>query len=291
LARDAEDATGARSAADLAIAAILAEERCHRLADPVAFVGFLRDAFEPTRYDVHPLGDDAAPAESPHELRFRTLLDRLDQGVPPLARHDATRIGLIADALVDRRDPFERPHWVADVGLHAMMASSFARKGRLLAAVVRFMRPGRVLELGTAYGLSALFLAQALRPVEGTLLTLERSHPQVDIARELLAREHPDAVEVREAIGKDAAGDLGGEEFGFLFHDAEHSERAYVEDFEAFLPHLAPGAVVLFDDIRWSDPHSAVPTTTYRGWRRVAEHARVRRAVELDGLYGLALLS
>ena len=36
----------------------------------------------------------------------------------------------------------------------------------------------------------------------------------------------------------------------FLFHDAGHSREDYVRDFDAVLPILAPGAVILIDDIR-----------------------------------------
>ena len=32
-----------------------------------------------------------------------------------------------------------------------------------------------------------------------------------------------------------------------LFHDGAHSREAYIEDFNAFAPHLAQGAIVIFD--------------------------------------------
>ena len=40
----------------------------------------------------------------------------------------------------------------------------------------------------------------------------------------------------------------------FMFHDAGHSKEDYLRDFDTALPVLAPGAVVLIDDIRWEDP-------------------------------------
>lgn len=291
VARDADAVTRARSAADLVIAAILADDECAELADPPGFVGFLRDAFEPQRHDVRTVVPARGTIGAEQDLRFSTLLRRLADGVPALSRREATRVGLIADGLMDRRDPFVRPHWVADVGFHAEAASSFGRKGRLLAVLVRCMRPGRVLEIGTGYGMSALFLARELERQGGRLVTLERSDPQADVAREILGREHARSVEVRRAIGVQVADDFEPGSFGFLFHDGEHSERAYVEDFERSLPSLQDGAVVLFDDIRWDDPHSTTPTNAYRGWERVARHPRVSRAVEVDGLYGLLLLT
>jgi len=54
---------------------------------------------------------------------------------------------------------------------------------------------------------------------------------------------------------------------------------------------LSPGNVVLIDDIRWEDARfSAQPAKTYEGWREIVRHARVRRAVEIDGNRGLLLL-
>lgn len=274
-----------RSAADLVIADLLARHPAERRNDPVRLISFLRDCFEARRFHVSEIkADDSAP--DPASLRFQTLTASLAEGAPAIPDDVAMRIATAADGILGRREPFERPHWSADVGLHAQLASSFGHKGRLLTAAVRFARPESVLEIGTAYGLSALFLAAGL-PEDGRLVTLERSRPQVDVAREVLAGD--ERIEVMEAISHEAGGDIR-RTFDLLFHDAEHSEEAYVRDFETFEPMLRPGAVVLFDDIEWEDPLAPGDARTYRGWRQVVEHARVRRALEIDGTFGLLLL-
>lgn len=78
---------------------------------------------------------------------------------------------------------------------------------------------------------------------------------------------------------------------GLFFHDGAHSEHAYTTDFACYEPLLAPGAVLLYDDIRWEDARIAqTPSRTYEGWRKVVSHPRVRAAYELDGDLGLLQL-
>lgn len=281
-----------RDAADteLAIAAILGRGEGAGLDDPAGFVGFLRDCFDRQRFGVTEVrATDAEP--SLPGLRFETMLAQLSTSVPPIAEQDAVRIGRIADDLLSRTDPFERPDWATDVGVHARIASSFGRKGRLLAAVARAMRAERAVEIGTAYGMSSLFLAAAMGE-RGRLVTAERSEPQVGIATEMLAREHPDTVTVLGGIATELEASVRERlgEADLLFHDGEHSRRAYVDDFTAYEPMLAPGAVVLLDDIRWR-LNRRVAAETYAGWREVAAHPRVQRAVEVDRVFGLLLLT
>lgn len=78
----------------------------------------------------------------------------------------------------------------------------------------------------------------------------------------------------------------------FLFHDCGHSRADYVNDFNNVVEILSPGAVVLFDDIRWEDPRNpSANLDTYGGWATVASHPRVRQAVEIDDSLGLLLIA
>src|SRR5919198_426587 len=53
--------------------------------------------------------------------------------------------------------------------------------------------------------------------------------------------------EVLAAVVEDAA------PIDHAFFDADHTEEATVRHFDALLPGLAPGAVVMVDDLLWSD--------------------------------------
>ena len=133
-------------------------------------------------------------------MLFRRLLDILKSGVPPLRFSEAQDIGLVADRLLIRWDIFEHEdegwQWTADVGLAFVVASSFAKKGRLLSATIRVCRTTRCLELGTAFGMSALFVLYALRAngEEAHLTTVEGWEPQFSIASGVLKERFGDMV-------------------------------------------------------------------------------------------------
>jgi predicted O-methyltransferase YrrM len=77
----------------------------------------------------------------------------------------------------------------------------------------------------------------------------------------------------------------------FMFHDCGHSREDCVNDFNQTIRILAPGAVVLFDDIRWEEQRfSAQKAHTYEGWREVVANPSVARAVEIDDVLGLLLM-
>jgi len=259
------------------------------LVDPPAWAAFLRRAL---RHQHHEVEELLAPDGDRDErvLRLTTLLDELRGAVPPLPSTLARRLADAGDALRGNRTPFVRPTYVGDVGHHAAMASSGAAQARFLAAVVRFMAARRIIEIGTAYGLGTLTLAATAGP-DASIVTAERSEPQLSLATKLLEEEN--TVTVLGGIAAENTApvtDALGGQADMLFHDGAHSREAYVEDFAAYESLLAPGAVVVFDDINWEDDRWHPDANTYAGWQEVSGHARVRAAYEVDATWGILLL-
>lgn len=60
--------------------------------------------------------------------------------------------------------------------------------GEFLAVLVKAMGAKRVLEIGTSNGYSTLWLANAVRPIGGTVTTVEKAELKVDMARANFAR-------------------------------------------------------------------------------------------------------
>jgi predicted O-methyltransferase YrrM len=279
---------------ELSIAAALREVDVLALHDPPGFVHFLRSCWLPLTVPVEvskPLTGDL----SDPQLRFRELLGQLQSGVPAVPGQAAVSIGSYLDALLSSEEPFDRPWTSTDVGAHAAVSSSLGRSGRILMACVRWSRARSVLELGTAYGLGSAFFAEALRRQvdPGHLATIEASLPQSTFSSALLRSSYSDVVTAHvgrsEAVLPTVIKDHGP--FDLFFHDAEHSERAYVEDFASVVDQLRPGTVVVYDDINWNDPtQPAAAGSTRAGWERVLQQPRVTAAAEVDGRYGFALL-
>jgi caffeoyl-CoA O-methyltransferase len=124
--------------------------------------------------------------------------------------------------------------------------------GRVLATYAAGRR--RIVEIGTAYGYSTLWMALA-QPADGTIVTIDPDRGRTNRARSwwreaAIADERIRVVTAR-ALEAFAAGtpELAGP-FDLAFVDALKPE--YPAYLDALLPRLAPGALVLADNVLWS---------------------------------------
>ena len=261
---------------------------------PAFFANFMREWHERTRWRVTRLKGTGSGG-STKGLRLETLLEELGSEAPVPPASVAREAARITDGYLDQRDEVRLERWAGDVGLHFSISSSTAKKGRLLSAAMRFVRPESVLEIGTCLGMSAFFMARSLQALPGkrTVTTVECLERQHALAAAMLGERFGASVDCRRGSSADCLADLkrSSATFDFLFHDADHSYEAYVGDFEAAEPLLAPDAICVIDDIRWEDPrfHKG-GARTYEGWRRIVDHPRVVAAAELDDVVGVVLL-
>jgi caffeoyl-CoA O-methyltransferase len=124
--------------------------------------------------------------------------------------------------------------------------------GRVLAALAAGRR--RIVEVGTAYGYSTLWLALG-QPADGTIATIDPDASRTDLARGWwrqagIADERIHVVTAK-ALDAFAARDapLDGP-FDLAFIDALKPE--YTAYLEALVPRLAAGALVVADNVLWS---------------------------------------
>lgn len=264
------------------------------LEHPSFYFDFVRQWVDDLHVDVRELKSIPDPVDHV-AIRYYTLLDTLRSRIPVEPFSVAHTVAIAADRLLARRDPVEFTTWHADIGLHFFISSSLARKGRLLQAVVRLMRPQRYLELGTAYGMSALFVGLAMKNIVDScsIVTVELGASQHQVATELLVSQFGDRAECHLANAQSTLTLLTKQSrsFDFLFHDAGHSYDDYVNDFQLAEPMMVPGAICLIDDIYWSDSRfHQTPPRCHEGWLEVVAHPRVRAAAELDHGIGILLL-
>lgn len=280
---------------EIVLAGVARAPELRGLYEPLAFIEFVRGCIEPRRCRVQVVKHEQDAERDACSRRFATLMEVLRNGPPPVPFPVARDLAATADRYLGHREPLESGRWSSDVGLHFKRSSSLGRKGRLLTNVVRFMRPSRALELGTAYGLSGLFILSALEANGGGhLTTIEGFEPQYSLARDLLTRRFPAMVSCHKGEISRCLPELRDtlKQVELVFHDAGHTREDYLRDFSLFEPTLAPGAVVLLDDIRWENPRvTKGPARTYEGWMALVQHPRVRQAVEIDGAVGALLLA
>jgi predicted O-methyltransferase YrrM len=133
--------------------------------------------------------------------------------------------------------------------------------GRVLAALAVGRR--RIVEVGTAYGYSTLWLALG-QPADGTIVTIDPDRSRTDLARGWWRqagiadeRIHVVTAKALEAFATSEAALAGP--FDLAFIDALKPE--YPAYLEALVPRLAPGALVVADNVLWSG-RVADPTIT-----------------------------
>jgi predicted O-methyltransferase YrrM len=121
--------------------------------------------------------------------------------------------------------------------------------GRMLHLLATGMRATRLLELGTSYGYSTVWLADAARVTGGRVQTIELSPRKVEHAREQLQRAGLDAhVEFHVGSALDILPRLAGP-FDFVLVDLW--KNLYTRCLDLFHPKLAPGALVAADNMTY----------------------------------------
>jgi len=119
--------------------------------------------------------------------------------------------------------------------------------GRFLHALILAKKPQRIAEIGTSYGYSTLFLADAARTVGAKVITMDVAENKHDYAREQLKRA--DLLDVVDFRLGDAIGSLEADPGPFDFALLDIWKDLYVPAFEALYPKLSDEGVVVSDNM------------------------------------------
>lgn len=161
---------------------------------------------------------------------------------------------------------------------HAQMLIG-PHEGALLALLVRLAGARRILEIGTFTGYSALCMAQAL-PKTGRLVTCEIDPRHADIAQSFFDRSrHGRKITIRRGPALQTLADLPrATNFDFVFLDAD--KENYVNYYEAVLPRLRSGGLIVADNVLWSGRVLTPKKETDRAVARFNKHVRRDPRVE-----------
>jgi len=160
------------------------------------------------------------------------------------------------------------------------MGSKPALWALLLFKLIRKIQPETAIELGTCIGVSAAYQSAALQlNGKGNLITIEGSDTIAGLAKKNLESLNLQNVEVRCGTFKDVLPEVFMKTSGldYVFVDGHHDEQATIAYFELLLPHLSPGALLVFDDISWSNGMR-------RAWVKICKHPAVSFSADLTML-------
>lgn len=147
--------------------------------------------------------------------------------------------------------------------------------GQLLYRLIRHFRPEILLDLGTSFGITTLYEAEACVPA-ARLLTFEGCPETARVARQNFEKFGISPVEL--VLGNldetlpECVGTL--DRIDFVFFDANHRYEPTMRYFETCLAKAHADSVFVFDDIHWSGEME-------RAWQEIKGHPRVTLTVDL----------
>jgi len=147
------------------------------------------------------------------------------------------------------------------------------KKALLYNSLISYFNCQQILELGTSFGITTLYLAQ---PANTKVVTMEGSPETAEIAS--LTFEFAEARNIRLIQGNiDDKLDAVIAEFrriDFVLLDANHRYEPALRYFKKILPKLHPGSVVVMDDIHYS-------VEMGKAWDEIRKHELVHTSVDL----------
>ena len=154
------------------------------------------------------------------------------------------------------------------------------RQAQLLFRLARYFRPKHVLELGTSFGISTLYLARGAD--EGVVHTIEGCPQTYRIALHHFeqVRQH-NIVPVLGSFQRrlpELLAKIG--RLDLVFIDGHHAKQPTLDYFEQCLAHAHEDTVFILDDIHWSRGME-------EAWSELKEHPRVTVSADL---YDMGLL-
>ncbi|MEP7166219.1 MAG: class I SAM-dependent methyltransferase [Ferruginibacter sp.] len=160
--------------------------------------------------------------------------------------------------------------------VHKIASSSLkhSKYARLLYRIVQHYRPYNIIELGTSFGISTAYMANA-NP-EAMVYTLEGAASIAEIARqnfEMLAIKN---IQLREGSFEQTLQPLLSEvqNVGLAFVDGNHRKEPTLQYFRQLVSHSTSATILVFDDIHWSEEMEEV-------WAEIRQHPAVTLTIDL----------
>jgi predicted O-methyltransferase YrrM len=196
----------------------------------------------------------------------RSFMDSIVQGVLKDYELRAERENRIIDGLAPEEFRQRRDEFLLSVG---------PETGRLVNLLVKQSGARVILEIGTSYGYSTLWLAEAARATSGRLITLEISaDKQASAQRAISQAGLSQFVDFRTGEATELLAALNTS-VDFVLLDLW--KDLYIPCFDLFYPRLNPGALIVADNML--APESARP-------HAIAYRAHIRRK---DGIESVLL--
>jgi predicted O-methyltransferase YrrM len=153
--------------------------------------------------------------------------------------------------------------------------------GRLFSMIAEQYRPGLIVEIGTAFGVSAMYWADGLQlSGQGRLLTFEPNSIWHAAAVDHLQTFGNVVMPILGTFEDNVDAHAAGEPIALAFVDAIHTSQFVDAQITMILERAAPHSIIVMDDITFSDDMRSC-------WARWAGEDNVRSSVAVDQRVGI----
>jgi predicted O-methyltransferase YrrM len=146
--------------------------------------------------------------------------------------------------------------------------------GQLLFRLVKYFKPGTILELGTSLGISTMYLARASKNTR--VISIEADKQLVRFARQNFHAAGLINIDVINNSFENALPGIvkGLDERSFVFIDGNHEKASTLQYFNQIAVKSESNFIIVIDDIKWS-------TGMREAWQEIRSDTRVTVTADL----------
>lgn len=154
------------------------------------------------------------------------------------------------------------------------LSSVRQKYGELLFRMVNYFSPNTIVELGTSFGISSMYMASARKNAK--LYTLEACPARADIASEIHRQAGLKNIKIIRGDFDDALSELSEKisKADFVFFDGNHAEKPTLRYYHICKQKASEQSVFVFDDIYWSPGMG-------RAWEKIRNDTDVTLSLDL----------
>ena len=219
--------------------------------------------------------DQLSDAERHWVEKIETLRETLNASTEPVEIEDFGAGD--GDANLSQDEMAQGRVFYDQVGNVCRRASKSQKWASVLFHLVRECKPSAGIELGVCLGISSSYQTAAMALNEkGKMYSLEGASGLARLAQRNLDELGLERVQIVVGRFSDTLDGVLNEagRIDYAFIDGHHDEQATLDYFNQMKPYLADNAVVVFDDIRWSDGME-------RAWKHIVQQSAVAVSVDL----------
>ncbi len=213
-----------------------------------------------------------------HDQNFKKQIRKSHATVPPIIENHRR-------AMYSNHHRLETPSpgagsrkkkQAATISEYARRTSISRSEGNLLFQIATFLKPDRIIELGTSLGFSTMYMAYG--SPYSQIFTVEGNRQIADIAEASFKQHHLSQIKVIHKLFDDALPELVRVTTpgSMVFIDGNHSYEATMKYVNAF----ATAGLIILDDIRWSEQ-------MIRAWNEISSSGQ---DIEIIDLFSLGII-